>query len=54
MWERPAQSKYVREENLAQQVKEAILKVALDDGLFSPMMKELEREKTLRCYPKEA
>src|SRR3990167_8092292 len=42
-----AQSKYVREENLAQQVKEAIEKVALDDGLFSPMMKELEREKTL-------
>ncbi|MDD4939102.1 MAG: recombinase family protein, partial [Candidatus Omnitrophica bacterium] len=42
-----AQSKYVREENLAQQVKEAIDKVALDDGLFSPMMKELEREKTL-------
>ncbi len=42
-----SQSLYVREENLAQQVKEAIEKVALDDGLFSPMMKELEREKTL-------
>ena len=42
-----AQTKYVLEENLDQQVKEAIEKVALDDGLFSPMMKELEREKTL-------
>ena len=42
-----AQSKYVREENLAQQVKETILKVSLDDRLFSPMMEELEREKSL-------
>ncbi len=42
-----AQSGYVREENLAQQVKEAILKVAIEDGLFSQMIKELEREKLL-------
>jgi len=42
-----SQSGFVREENLAQQVKEAILKVALDDGLFSQMVKEVEREKLL-------
>jgi DNA invertase Pin-like site-specific DNA recombinase len=43
-----AQSKYLREENLAHQIKEAIVKMALGEGLFSPMMKELEREKTLQ------
>jgi len=42
-----AQAKYLREENLAHQIKEAIEKVALGEGLFSPMMNELEREKTL-------
>ena len=38
---------FIREENLAQQIKEAILKVALDDRAFSYMMEELNREITL-------
>ena len=37
----------MREENLAQQVKEAILKASLDDGLFSQMMDQLNHDKTL-------
>ena len=41
------QTKYVREENLAQQVKEAIQKVSIDDGLFSQLMQEVNREKAL-------
>ncbi|MFH1413268.1 MAG: recombinase family protein [Candidatus Omnitrophota bacterium] len=43
----PQSSVFIREENLAQQIKEAILKVALDDGAFSYMMQELNREITL-------
>jgi len=43
----PQSSVFIREENLAQQVKEAILKVALDDRAFSYMMQELNREMTL-------
>ena len=43
----PQSSVFIREENLAQQVKEAILKVALDDRAFSYMMEELTREITL-------
>ncbi|MBM3245125.1 MAG: hypothetical protein FJZ15_04950, partial [Candidatus Omnitrophica bacterium] len=40
-------SVFIREENLAQQIKEAILKVALDDRAFSYMIQELNREITL-------
>ena len=43
----PQSSLFIREENLAQQIKEAVLKVALDDGAFSYMMDELNREITL-------
>jgi hypothetical protein len=43
----PQSSVFIREENLAQQIKEAILKVALDDRAFSYMMNELNREITL-------
>jgi len=43
----PQSSLFIREENLAQQIKEAILKVALDDRAFSYMMDELNREITL-------
>jgi len=42
-----SQSGYIREENLARQVKEAIRKVSIDDGLFSQLMQEVNREKTL-------
>ena len=42
-----SQSLYVREENLARQMKDAIQKVAIDDGLFSQCMKEVERRKAL-------
>ncbi|MBM3253186.1 MAG: hypothetical protein FJZ16_02900 [Candidatus Omnitrophica bacterium] len=40
-------SLFIREENLAQQIKEAILKVSLDNQAFSYMMEELNREITL-------
>ena len=40
-------SVFLREENLAQQVKEAIEKVALDDNAYTWMIKELERERAL-------
>ncbi|MCM8796497.1 MAG: recombinase family protein [Candidatus Omnitrophica bacterium] len=43
----PQSRVFIREENLAQQIKEAILKVALDDRAFSYMMDELNREITL-------
>jgi hypothetical protein len=43
----PQSSIFVREENLAKQIKEAIMKVALDDRQFSIMMEELNREKIL-------
>ena len=43
----PQSSLFIREENLAQQAKEAILKVALDDRAFPCMMDELNREITL-------
>ena len=42
-----SQTSYIREENLAQQVKEAILKASLDDGLFSQMIDQLNHDKTL-------
>ncbi len=42
-----SQSLYVREENLARQIKDAIQKVAIDDGLFSQLMKEVNRQKAL-------
>ena len=40
-------SVFLREESLAQQVKEAIEKVALDDNAYAWMIKELERERAL-------
>ena len=43
----PQSSVFLREENLAQQVKEAIAKVALDDDAYAWMMRELERERAL-------
>jgi DNA invertase Pin-like site-specific DNA recombinase len=43
----PQSSVFIREENLAQQIKEAVLKVALDDRAFSYMLDELNREITL-------
>ena len=42
-----SQSLYVREENLARQIKDAIQKVAIDDGLFPQLMKEVNRQKAL-------
>ena len=42
-----SQTLYVREENLARQIKDAIQKVAIDDGLFSQLMKEVNRQKSL-------
>ena len=43
----PQSSVFIRGENLAQQVKEAIQKVALDDNAYAWMIKELERERAL-------
>ena len=42
-----SQSLYVRKENLARQIKDAIQKVGIDDGLFSQLMKEVNRQKAL-------
>ena len=43
----PQSSVFIRGENLAQQVREAIKKIALDDNAYAWMMKELERERAL-------